>query len=101
MDTLQGKTGGASNGLSLHDSGAVTSRSVLESSNQTELEEAQTATHVASVQLMTLDSVIQNMQQKETAARGLKHDLMELKGQIMNKLYKSVPEYLAMFPSQV
>ena len=41
------------------------------------------------------------MQQKETAARGLKHDLLELKGQIMNKLYKSVPEYLAMFPSQV
>ena len=50
---------------------------------------------------MTIDTVINNLQQKETQTRGIKHDLVELKTLITTKLYKSVQDYLAMFPSKV
>jgi len=48
-----------------------------------------------------LDSIIGNLEKKQSLAKALKLELTTLRKQITEKLYKSVSQYLAIFSSDV
>ena len=82
--------------------GVVGAQSSIDpATDKMELEDAQLTMHLASVQLKNLDSVINGLQQKEEKAKARMEELKELKELITFKLYKSVQDYLLMFPVSI
>ena len=80
---------------------ALKTKSISNNETTTDLEDTQVAMNMASVQLNTLNSLLNSQMQKKSLAVQLKQDLVDTKEQITARLYKNVQSYLTLFSYQV